>query len=57
MVSDGDLPFRDNVKQGAKYGVATIADPGGSTREDEVAETARHFGITHVKTGRRLFHY
>ncbi|WP_442923449.1 hypothetical protein [Microbacterium sp. KUDC0406] len=57
LVSDGFLPFRDNVDHAAEYGVATIVEPGGSTRTDEVVAAAAEHGITHVQTGLRLFRH
>ena len=57
MISDGYLPFRDNVEHAASAGVLTIVEPDGSTRTGEVAETAASYGINHIQTGLRLFHY
>lgn len=57
MVSDGYLPFRDNVEHAAEYGVTTIVEPGGSARTGEVLDAAHEHGITHVQTGLRLFHH
>lgn len=57
LVSDGFLPFRDNVDHAAEYGVRTIVEPGGSTRSDEVAAAATEHGIDLVATGLRLFHH
>ncbi len=57
LVSDGFLPFRDNVDHAAEFGVTTIVEPGGSTRADEVQAAARELGIAHVQTGLRLFHH
>ena len=57
LVSDGFLPFRDNVDHASEFGVATIVEPGGSNRTAEVAAAAREYGIAHVQTGLRLFHH
>ncbi|WP_256449437.1 5-aminoimidazole-4-carboxamide ribonucleotide transformylase [Kutzneria sp. CA-103260] len=57
FVSDGYLPFRDNVDHAAKHGVRYIAEPGGSIRSEEVAEACRKHGITLVRTDLRLFHH
>jgi phosphoribosylaminoimidazolecarboxamide formyltransferase/IMP cyclohydrolase len=57
MVSDGYIPFRDNVDVAARHGVATLVEPGGSRRSDEVAEACKAFGIRHVQHGLRLFHH
>lgn len=57
LISDGFLPFRDNVDHAAEFGVGTIVEPGGSTRSDEVAAAAAEHGIALVTTGLRLFHH
>ena len=57
MVSDGYLPFRDNVEHAAELGVSTIVEPGGSARTSEVAASAVALGIGHIETGLRLFHH
>lgn len=57
LVSDGYLPFRDNVEHAAEYGVTTIIEPGGSTRTGEILAAAHEYGITHAQTGLRLFHH
>lgn len=57
LVSDGYLPFRDNVEHAAEYGVGTIVEPGGSARTLDVAAAARSHGIAHIQTGLRLFHH
>lgn len=57
MVSDGYLPFPDNVEHAIEAGVQTIVEPGGSARSSEVARCAAEHGINHVQTGFRLFHH
>jgi phosphoribosylaminoimidazolecarboxamide formyltransferase/IMP cyclohydrolase len=57
MTSDGFLPFRDNVDHARKHGVSFIAQPGGSTRDDEVTQGCKEHGIAMVHTGVRLFHH
>jgi len=57
LVSDGYLPFRDNVEHAVEYGVRTIIEPGGSARTPDVEAAARAHGIAHVQTGIRLFHH
>ena len=57
LASDGFIPFRDNVDHAARHGVSFIAQPGGSTRDAEVAEACREHGIAMVHTGLRLFHH
>lgn len=57
LASDGFIPFRDNVDHAARHGVSYIAQPGGSTRDAEVAQACREHGIAMVHTGLRLFHH
>ena len=57
MVSDGALPFADNVEEAHRYGVTHIAEPGGSIRSDEVAAACARHGITLSWTGVRLFRH
>jgi AICAR transformylase/IMP cyclohydrolase PurH len=57
LVSDGALPFRDNVDHARRHGVEYIAEPGGSIRSDEVEAACREQQITLARTGLRLFHH
>ena len=57
MISDGFIPFRDNIDHAQRHGVRYIAQPGGSLRDDEVNQACREYGITMVHTGVRLFHH
>jgi phosphoribosylaminoimidazolecarboxamide formyltransferase/IMP cyclohydrolase len=57
LVSDGFIPFRDNIDHAAKHGVRFIAEPGGSARDAEVESACREYGITLVHTNLRLFHH
>jgi len=57
LVSDGFIPFRDNIDRAQRHGVRFIAEPGGSTRDDEVEAACREYGITLVHTKLRLFHH
>ena len=57
MVSDGFLPFRDNVDHARRHGVRFIAQPGGSARDAEVERACREHGIAMAYTGVRLFHH
>lgn len=57
FVSDGALPFRDNVDHAKRHGVSAIAEPGGSIRSDEVEAACREQGIALAHTGLRLFHH
>lgn len=57
MASDGALPFEDNILEATRFGVSSIAEPGGSARSHVVAETARAHGISLTRTGLRLFRH
>jgi len=57
LVSDGFIPFRDNVDHAAKHGVRFIAEPGGSARDADVEAACREYGMTLVHTNLRLFHH
>lgn len=57
FVSDGALPFRDNVDQARRHGVEYIAEPGGSIRSDEVENACREHQVTLIRTGLRLFRH
>ena len=53
LASDAFMPFADNIEAAAQAGVASIAQPGGSMRDDEVIEAANREGMTMVFTGIR----
>lgn len=55
--SDAFFPFGDNVERAKKSGVAYIAQPGGSIRDDHVIDTCNKYGIVMAFTGIRLFHH
>jgi AICAR transformylase/IMP cyclohydrolase PurH len=57
LVSDGYIPFRDNIDHAQRHGVRFIAQPGGSTRDDEIEAACREYAITQVHTKLRLFHH
>ncbi|MCD7959696.1 MAG: phosphoribosylaminoimidazolecarboxamide formyltransferase [Ruminococcus sp.] len=55
--SDAFFPFGDNIERARKSGVAYIAEPGGSIRDDNVIETCNKYHIAMAFTGIRLFHH
>lgn len=55
--SDAFFPFGDNIERAKKSGVAYIAQPGGSIRDDHVIETCNKYHIAMAMTGIRLFHH
>jgi phosphoribosylaminoimidazolecarboxamide formyltransferase / IMP cyclohydrolase len=57
LVSDGFIPFRDNIDHAGKHGVTFVAEPGGSSRSNEVRAACEEYGMTLVHTGLRFFHH
>jgi AICAR transformylase/IMP cyclohydrolase PurH len=57
MVSDGFIPFRDNIDHAQRHGVKFIAQPGGSSRDADIERACREYGITMVHTHIRAFHH
>ena len=55
--SDAFFPFSDNIERAKKSGVAYIAQPGGSVRDDLIIEACDKYGMVMVFTGIRLFHH
>lgn len=55
--SDAFFPFGDNIERAKKSGVAYIAEPGGSVRDDQVIETCDKYQMVMAFTGIRLFHH
>ncbi|MGE3467211.1 MAG: bifunctional phosphoribosylaminoimidazolecarboxamide formyltransferase/IMP cyclohydrolase [Pyrinomonadaceae bacterium] len=55
LASDAFFPFRDNVDEAAKFGVAAIIQPGGSIKDSESIDAANEHGITMAFTGIRHF--
>ena len=55
--SDAFFPFSDNIERAHKSGVAYIAQPGGSVRDDAVIECCNKYNMVMAFTGIRLFHH
>jgi phosphoribosylaminoimidazolecarboxamide formyltransferase/IMP cyclohydrolase len=55
LASDAFFPFRDNVDEAAKMGVAAIIQPGGSVKDADSIEAADEHGLAMVFTGFRHF--
>lgn len=55
LASDAFFPFRDNVDEAAKMGIAAIIQPGGSVKDDESIAAADEHGIVMAFTGIRHF--
>jgi phosphoribosylaminoimidazolecarboxamide formyltransferase/IMP cyclohydrolase len=57
LASDAFFPFPDGVKAAAAAGVAAIAQPGGSKKDDDVIRAANEAGIAMIFTGVRHFRH
>ena len=57
LASDGFFPFDDVVRLAGAYGVAAIAQPGGSKRDADSIAAANELGIAMVLTGLRHFRH
>jgi phosphoribosylaminoimidazolecarboxamide formyltransferase / IMP cyclohydrolase len=55
LSSDAYIPFRDNIDRAAKSHIAVVAHPGGSVRDDIVADACKQYGIQLIETGIRCF--
>lgn len=55
--SDAFFPFGDNIERAHRSGVAYVAQPGGSIRDDNVIETCNKYNMAMAFTGIRLFHH
>ena len=55
--SDAFFPFGDNIERAHRSGVAYVAQPGGSIRDDQVIATCNKYNIAMAFTGIRLFHH
>ncbi len=55
--SDAFFPFRDSIDRAAASGVKYVLQPGGSTRDKSVIQSADGYGMTMVFSGVRLFHH
>jgi phosphoribosylaminoimidazolecarboxamide formyltransferase / IMP cyclohydrolase len=55
--SDAFFPFRDGLDAVAAAGVASVIQPGGSVRDEEVIAAANEHGLVMVFTGERQFQH
>jgi len=55
--SDAFFPFADGVQELAKVGIAALAQPGGSIRDQEVIAAADEASLAMLFTGRRHFRH
>ncbi len=57
LASDAFFPFGDNIERARRSGVAYVAEPGGSIRDDNVIATCNKYNMVMAFTGVRLFHH
>ena len=57
LASDAFFPFADGLEQAAAAGAASIVQPGGSIRDQEVIDAANRLGGSMLFTGHRLFRH
>ena len=57
LASDAFFPFADNIELLAEGGIAAVAQPGGSIRDDQVIAAANKLRISMVFTGVRHFRH
>jgi phosphoribosylaminoimidazolecarboxamide formyltransferase/IMP cyclohydrolase len=57
LASDAFFPFRDNVDEAARAGVAAIIQPGGSMRDQDSIAACDEHGLAMVFTGIRHFRH
>ena len=57
LASDAFFPFRDNIDRAHQSGVAYVAQPGGSARDEDVIAAADGYDMAMAFTGLRLFHH
>ena len=57
LASDAFFPFRDNVDEAAKAGVAAIIQPGGSMRDKDSIQACDEHGLAMILTGVRHFRH
>ena len=57
MASDAFFPFRDGIDKAASSGIASIIQPGGSIKDEEVIAAADENNIAMLFTGIRHFRH
>jgi len=57
MASDAFFPFRDGIDYAAQFGIATVIQPGGSMRDEEVITAADEHGMNMLFTRMRHFRH
>ena len=57
LISDAFFPVADSIEEAHKAGIASIIQPGGSMRDEEVIAACNRLGIPMVFTGIRHFRH
>lgn len=57
MASDAFFPFRDGIDAAAERGIASVIQPGGSIRDEEVISAADEHGMVMAFTAMRHFRH
>jgi phosphoribosylaminoimidazolecarboxamide formyltransferase/IMP cyclohydrolase len=57
LASDAFFPFPDNIQVAARAGIAAIAQPGGSKKDEDSIKAADDAGIAMIFTGVRHFRH
>jgi phosphoribosylaminoimidazolecarboxamide formyltransferase/IMP cyclohydrolase len=57
LASDAFFPFRDNIDEAARAGVAAVIQPGGSMRDGDSIAACDEHGLAMVLTGVRHFRH
>jgi phosphoribosylaminoimidazolecarboxamide formyltransferase/IMP cyclohydrolase len=57
LASDAFFPFRDNIDEAARAGVAAVVQPGGSMRDQDSIAACDEHGLAMVLTGVRHFRH
>ena len=55
LASDAFFPFRDNIDEAHKVGIAAVIQPGGSIRDQEVIDAVNEYNMSMIFTGMRHF--
>jgi phosphoribosylaminoimidazolecarboxamide formyltransferase/IMP cyclohydrolase len=57
LASDAFFPFRDSIDCAARFGVAYVAQPGGSVQDAAVTAASDEYGMVQAHGLPRLFHH
>jgi phosphoribosylaminoimidazolecarboxamide formyltransferase/IMP cyclohydrolase len=57
LASDAFFPFPDGLASAAKAGIAAVAQPGGSKKDEDVIKAADDAGVAMIFTGVRHFRH